>query len=1510
MQILDSTFKELKKLIVTIEVHYKNQAYYWETVDSRRDSDSVLDSYLGYDKFESYATYDKEVIIASGLTANAVAAKLYGDDPTTIPQIWRSRVLTAQRNHKIKNYKELNNYYRTRMGLPDVEDKQFVYPDPSYFPSGVMKPIHEYTDADLLRMQEDGEIARLQKLFPDKVYLKYLGINKLNVFEMRQANNFEILKITKDVNGALLEKFMNIYSQNREYMMNVIYIADYANQYPYYDQYMAFYLMIMSVQRTIVDLFKNAIEREFYDLYTLRLLFECYSLPLLDEIPLEYQQLLAKNLNKLLYYKSTDKVLFDICDLLGFGSADIYKYYLVKQHIYNEDGSPRFEYKEIINEKGEKELVLDNSRMYEFYFQSVNMKEKDVALAIASKSNKSGYTDVVLDDPYWWYDDEDLIEELYEQEFNYIETKYIHMNVMYRITETMFEYINFIRLSEERKNQTDKIMLSLPKLSTEYVSMFTAVVAMCALLAKKNGMRGEIISSPTKTLSVIGFDFKHDINYIKSIVDDIPDASVRTDIMNYLKRINLDTVTAVNKLFYNVQHLWKLLERKLSDSKTKKEYETYSTLYTALYTAKNVNEAFKLPNGTIAETYMDFLYYHDTRVYNKINEIEDKAQYGELLDHIIYKLQDDLNDLNQLSYLNSSDSSMMNALAKLLNFFKSYTVDLKSFNIIYIMDSRKYNMVKIIDMIKTMTSEYHMSDVIGKKFIDTIMKNMTIFASDEVFQKFEAKIMPSLNLRDDIDMSFRAFMHGVIVYGDMIKMMDTEFLESVIRMDERNIFRNMYRFFMTLMMTDRIPLEVKYSIGTDVDFVDRRVVEDIFSQVSQWTHKDKIEFRDKMDRLFRLIMTDDIKMKFKYYLDVLTEHADTIPINTVEFFDVLVKDKDYNKFVDTINFVYRLMMDDRIMNKHLMKLNSILSFENADLCDKIIDIMSLGVSKEEHDEIAMKLRTNTKSVSLMKDYILSNYKLTIGQLERMTDYLNTKDKIKNVDVVDLEKTIANIRDVMDFVYRLGLRDDIKQRDRAINTTIIDAETDSLIYETADYISGMSKEDEIDYRDKVHFLYSLSHEDAVRMYEDKIKQAVNIILNANLLMYETTTQIVSDKAKDKVNYKDMIEFIYAILPEDIIKLKDIAKVVSEYNKTLDMSIVDIHDLITDVLERDTHKFRDHLDITYSFSMQEGVNMRVRGVNRIDSKYNLSVELDDLGAMTIATTEKDQTEFTDSMKFKYSLSMTEDAPLKVKAINVINIGHDLELTLNDAGIFNVGGIRKDSAKMNDKVIMGYSFSMKESVKVSDKAANMINVSYGTNILLPDVGILESGILSKDSVKLENSARFSYLLNGTTTIKTDDKILTNTDIQQGLVLDIYDHTITGIEDTLKDKTALFKDTIDIHYKYSMEERIKLSEKIASMLIDVRESTLMELYDFSLWDSIITLKENPFKSHIINTLKNIILRDSHSYIGRLITDADISLGEIINTTDITQMHNLLVTDRDKCAIRDTLKIVTEIMD
>ncbi len=472
--ILTSIMKDLKKLVLGVEVKYSRKAKEAETIESLRASDMYIEAMYGTDTYHSYTNFDIEAIENAGLTYPDYDPIELSEDKTKIPLNKRNDVVSEQRKIIIRDYVELNEYYRVLIGLPPLShtESDFIYVDNEIatehlIPSDI--PIHQLSDDDLFILESIGYLDKIVSENPDKPYLSHLGLsNRVDLLLAREnSSNFSILKSHKsDVPESFYSEFLSIYEQSREYFTTIIYIPEYSESYELYDNFIALCIMIMTIQRMLANSVKYGIQRDYFDWSFIQALYESYHVPLTDNVPIEYHVTLIKNLNNLLRYKSTDKVLFDICSLLGYERINIYEYYLVKEHKLDENENPVFYYKESVDENGNIVLVEDKERMYDLYFQSTNIAERNVTLAMNDTSNKLDYRQVIINDPYWW-DDDELRDVMYNNDFNFEETKYLSLTMMYKMTEMLFEITYSLRMILDKKDEENSIRLILPKLNPD-----------------------------------------------------------------------------------------------------------------------------------------------------------------------------------------------------------------------------------------------------------------------------------------------------------------------------------------------------------------------------------------------------------------------------------------------------------------------------------------------------------------------------------------------------------------------------------------------------------------------------------------------------------------------------------------------------------------------------------------------------------------------------------------------------------------------------------------------------------------------------------------------------------------------------------------------------------------------------------------------------------------------------------------------------------------------------------
>lgn len=864
--ILDSFISDIKKLVVSAEIKYHRLAKANETLESARASDMYIAAYYGTDNFNFYKSFDLEALVNAGLTRPAYnTAELIGDK-NKIPLDKRAKVVQEQRKIILRDYVELNEYYRPLVGLPPLSAKEedyIVVPEDlkaKYSISPDKKYLHTLTDNELYLLKIDGYLDKLIKEHPDKKYLKYIGEDRLNIIKIREAKNFEIIYAERLIDEPEYIEFINIYDTCREYVNLVLYNSGFASAYSYYDNFMALTIMIMTIQKMTANTFKYGIQRDLYDWDFVRAVYSLYNIPFVEHLGMEYHQIIIKNLNNLLRYKATDKVLFDICSLLGHDRISIYKYYLMKHRKY-EDGKPVFIYKKVKDEEGNEIYVEDVERMYEIYFQQVDLKDDNLTLALKDKENKLDYLDVTLPDPYW-VEDDGLYKTLYEKEYNFVESKYIGLTIMYKFSELIFELTYAFRLIQDKKDELADAIIMMPKIDMDYkFNIFDLVIYLITLVCRRNGFKDSVITDPSKISHIYGFDFNEEsIAKIKAIILDNP-KFVDQKTLEYFTNLEVSTPKDVNELFVKIRDFNEFILSKMREAKSIKEYHLYKDIYTISMVSDVTKEMFEI-DGVPATSYLEYLDHACPILSAKVREADTQEELAEQIAYVISRLEHELTSLEYLYAINDNNSPLIASLIELIRFFKSYTVDLATFGVIYLMDSKYFNMMRLIDdyrMFKTLIPEDSMhvdySDHIHS--YDAIIDDMKTMIELDDRMKMCVTMLPT---EEDIFYDEIAWMHKLLwmdfnlgIYDAAVGVeKDMEFpsdtiaskieheIESLHTPEEYEKFRFHYEVVANMMMAHKAHLRDELIIPKTIH-----------------DGKDHIEFEDKWHSDSRNIWVGD-----------------------------------------------------------------------------------------------------------------------------------------------------------------------------------------------------------------------------------------------------------------------------------------------------------------------------------------------------------------------------------------------------------------------------------------------------------------------------------------------------------------------------------------------------------------------------------------------------------------------------------------------------------------------------
>lgn len=869
---IEYILNDIRTITENVVVKMTHEAQKYETVDSKREGDRYVSAMLERDIFESHAFYERDILMKAGINDVDMIEECYFDK-YKIPRVKRPLVLQYKRDMIKEEFYETNDYYRELIGLPPMDDTDDVYltqEQMDYYKIDEVRPIHEYPYEIQIKL-ERIVIPDLIEKHPDKKYLQHLGSKKVDLVRVREAKNFEIVFSDAAIDNVFLRSFFQTYDFCREYFMSVIYNKAFTDRYDLYENFIGMNIMIMAVQRMIVNTIKLSIDRDFYDLNSIKKMFDCYGVPFFEDLPLDYQRTIIKNLNMLIRSKSTDKVLYDISNILMYERIKIYKYMLVKERKLDENNNPIIAQKPVYDDDGNMSYVPDYEKMYDVYFQSADIMEPNIAVGIESKPNRHGYLDVTEDDVLWW-DTSDLRQELFNREFNFIETKYLGVNIMYNLTDLLYETVYFLNLLVDNKDTTDPtrelllnsdamrtgtdyLYLVLERFSPVPISIFDTVVILCALVSKKNGMKGNIIhSSAGKILSVFGFNFEADFDLIRESIKNNPRIFKDPSIVKYLDLLDIKKVEDIEKLYHNFRNFADFCIQQMATTENLKEYHAYKRLYEVFTVREETGEAFTMSNGKIADTYLEYLYDKLPHIAEFIDAMH-KDKTGVYIEHVVGKLNELVPDLEYISAINGTNNNIVRALISLINFFKSYTTDLRNLNVVYIFNDKYHNMIRMIDdprlFIKLFPREKPL------EYNDFIHETSVNFASKE-----------------KIDIDFLNRLFNKIVPKDKVYYFDKAFISKEFEWIDnlRMVYSDLVILHSEFILDEKDFIDENQLIIEQTDMKDSMFIEDKNNKLNNLIDNiHKLKFDGKVDNVKNKLTEKDRSLKLRDTIKIIYE---------------------------------------------------------------------------------------------------------------------------------------------------------------------------------------------------------------------------------------------------------------------------------------------------------------------------------------------------------------------------------------------------------------------------------------------------------------------------------------------------------------------------------------------------------------------------------------------------------------------------------------------------------------
>lgn len=1138
-------------------VSYSNEAFknylmklsrdiIWKNNSIANQYESAIDPYLA----ELYITAHRGVLnwnvirafprsVLKMIGVNDIDIDAYASNKQLIPETLRSHAVEEYQNalcsinpttghHGYETgdgwvtvYEEYNDYYRMLNGLPNMNETHYVYNTDSRWPTDI--PVHELPLIDRLEMEEAGILDKLYNDNPNAKYLKYCGSKMIDIYKARVANRFDILWRNTVDSSTLESDFDAVYESCCNLVNSVYYSEAFKKTNTMYENFLAMCILFMTIQTMQYHYLSVDVIRDFYDTESLKYVYDSYSVPFYNEIPLEYHRKIVKNINKLIGYKGSSQVFFDLFDIFDTNMA-IYTYYLTKVHRFDEFGNPTFEPKKdedgniVYDANGEP--VLDSSN-YEIAFSRGEIYQ-DPALSVSDPVNKSEYEIITTSDPYW-VEDANIKKVLNDTSFNFNETKYIGVQTTFDLLRIAYENAYVFKMIMDNKNITSKLTLKWIDLGIEE-SIYNVFIYLAALVCKYHGYEGQISSKLPYTSAVLGYDFKAGLTVIKDTIDKNTYLRSNTELKEKIRNMTITNLNSIDSVFSNMQDIESMLISGYTEATSKEEFNAYRDLYNTLMTSKIIDEVYTTNTGEVADTFTDLLRSSAPELYTRFLGIGEDGVLDELT--IVTNKIDEL--ITSLKYaphsLGIESSNLIENLFRILKFFKSAKAEIIGYNIIYKITMRGVNFFKIMDE----WVKYHLY---GEVNFDLYVYDFLTYYRDII--KLKKELVDLYDNNRMHDQTFNLELEDRIYWTNDLLMILT-LMYPTIEDSVNNID------FITKLHT-------KSELNTAMDNVDKWDIVDQFYPKGDpiYIWKDPFEFLDELIlRAALSYLISDMTME-DYLVSINEAVKDYIELNK----DSLMKDDKlqglFNESLKSVFSTYILKeakayYSGMTLDSKLNMIDKFLMLECTILPDytndkgipgdnSLIEVLS-KYKYEIFDEA-----TQSDDLELLEYIIYKTFD------EEFEDNHVLIDELIQLMLPTDHKYIDESNSLKDLIHTLYMN----QRVKLNEAQLIAADRLYKIYQNIDHFDINSIKDEIN---KVYFDYSSHDEfgyiddihDALELFETAIISKMASTDNLTLEDRYNINDIISDYALHCIKYK-----LNSLLFDNHIIIEKIKTIINNY-----------------------------------------------------------------------------------------------------------------------------------------------------------------------------------------------------------------------------------------------------------------------------------------------------------------------------------------------------------------------------
>ena len=325
------------------------------------------------------------------------------------------------------------------------------------------------------------------------------------------------------------------------------------------------------------------------------------------------------------------------------------------------------------------------------------------------------YDETAKNDVYWngVYTHDFVKHEILKHEFDLHISKYISVDTVYSLSEMQFQMVYFMNMLLYSEVDTDQLLVEVPEISSNSrFKLVDLIIMLFALGYMYLDTKDNIIYDPIQSIAILGFNFKTDLAELSQYVIDHGFTLEEVGLDKFINPnpVGIRTWEELEKVYLQNKEVYDKLVWLMNNANDKNEYDVYHRVYEALYITKLSFEMFRefSINGQAPKTYTEYIRNSNVGLYNVLmncDAIQKETERRQEITRVINFIVEDIYvylDKDIFKYVfNSIPTVSLDYIRKyiflILDFFKSYKVDVIHSNIIYKFDDRLHNKIRVLD---------------------------------------------------------------------------------------------------------------------------------------------------------------------------------------------------------------------------------------------------------------------------------------------------------------------------------------------------------------------------------------------------------------------------------------------------------------------------------------------------------------------------------------------------------------------------------------------------------------------------------------------------------------------------------------------------------------------------------------------------------------------------------------------------------------------------------------------